>query len=80
MIADLEPLSTLSRRIKMTAACEAYGIKLASNQIEFNLARTLPLMNGLLRYMKEKEIACLACERSCGCAHSAFSFSEIDSR
>ncbi|KAG7562818.1 hypothetical protein FFLO_01773 [Filobasidium floriforme] len=46
--------------IKMTAACEAHGIKLASNQIEFNLARTLPLKNGLLQYMKEKEITCLA--------------------
>lgn len=47
----------------MTAACEAHGIKLASNQIEFNLARTLPLKNGLLQYMKEKEITCLACKR-----------------
>jgi diketogulonate reductase-like aldo/keto reductase len=47
----------------MTAACEAHGIKLASNQIEFNLARTLPLKNGLLQYMKEKGITCLACER-----------------
>ena len=46
----------------MTAACEAHGIKLASNQIEFNLARTLPLNNGLLQYMQEKGITCLACE------------------
>jgi diketogulonate reductase-like aldo/keto reductase len=46
----------------MSAACEKYGIKLASNQIEFNLARTLPLKNGLLQYMKEKGIACLACK------------------
>jgi predicted oxidoreductase len=50
----------------MSAACEKYGIKLASNQIEFNLARTLPLKNGLLQYMKEKDIACLACEHVLG--------------
>jgi predicted oxidoreductase len=46
----------------MTVACEKYGIKLASNQIEFNLARTLPLKNGLLDYMRENDIVCLACE------------------
>lgn len=46
----------------MTQACEAHGVKLASNQIEFNLARTLPLTNGLLDYMREKGITCLACE------------------
>lgn len=46
----------------MSAACEKYGIKLASNQIEFNLARTLPIKNGLLDAMKERDITLLACE------------------
>lgn len=46
--------------IKMSAACEKYGIKLASNQIEFNLCRTLPIKNGLLQAMQERNILCLA--------------------
>jgi predicted oxidoreductase len=48
----------------MSAACEKYGIKLASNQIEFNLARTISLKNGLLEEMSKRGIQCLACERN----------------
>ncbi len=37
-----------------------HDVKIASNQIEFNLLRQGPEKNGLLEYMKENDIACLA--------------------
>ncbi len=39
----------------------SHGVKLASNQIEYSLLRTLPEKNGLLEAMRERDIMCLAC-------------------
>ncbi len=42
---------------------EKHGIKIASNQIEVNLLRTLPFENGLIDEMNKRGIKCLACEQ-----------------
>ncbi|WRT66349.1 uncharacterized protein IL334_003304 [Kwoniella shivajii] len=46
--------------IKFSDILQKHGIKLASNQIEFNLLRQGPEKNGLLEEMKRRDIACLA--------------------
>ncbi|WVQ99401.1 hypothetical protein IAU59_006534 [Kwoniella sp. CBS 9459] len=46
--------------IKMSDLLEKHGVKLASNQIEFNLLRQGPAQSGLLEEMKKRDIACLA--------------------
>jgi len=40
---------------------EKQGVPIASNQIEYSLLRQFPDKSGLMAYMKEKKIACLAC-------------------
>ncbi|KAK4688791.1 hypothetical protein P7C73_g1322, partial [Tremellales sp. Uapishka_1] len=46
--------------IKMSEILERHGAKLSSNQIEFSLLRQIPAQSGLLQYMKDHDIACLA--------------------
>lgn len=40
---------------------QSYGVKLASNQVEYSLLRTLPEDSGLFAAMKERGVALLAC-------------------
>ncbi|WWD17321.1 hypothetical protein CI109_101761 [Kwoniella shandongensis] len=46
--------------IAFSDSLEKHGVKLASNQIEFNLLRQGPDKNGLLEEMRKRDIACLA--------------------
>ncbi|WVQ82343.1 hypothetical protein IAT38_004471 [Cryptococcus sp. DSM 104549] len=46
--------------IHMSGLLEKHGVKLASNQIEYNLLRQGPEEVGLLAEMKKRDIACLA--------------------
>ena len=41
---------------------DEYGIKLASNQVEYSILRQLPEKSGLLAEMKNRNITLLACE------------------
>ena len=52
----------LKEMVQMSEILEKHGVKLASNQIEFNLLRQSPLKNGLLDEMRKRGIVCLACE------------------
>ncbi len=54
---------TVFRR-KISEVTERPGVRIASNQIEFSLLRQIPEESGLFAYMKEKNIACLACART----------------
>ncbi|KAK4686227.1 hypothetical protein P7C73_g3905, partial [Tremellales sp. Uapishka_1] len=61
-LAEAIGVSNFSQKelIKMSAILERHGAKLSSNQVEFNLLRQLPEQSGLLKYMKDHNMACLA--------------------
>ena len=42
---------------------QKHGVRLASNQVEYSLLRTLPEDSGLFAAMKERGIALLACKQ-----------------
>jgi diketogulonate reductase-like aldo/keto reductase len=51
----------------MAEVLEKEGVKLASNQVEYNLLRQLPETSGLLAECKKRDIALLACTYLTAC-------------